>query len=133
MDKKTFSTLLRDRILILDGATGTMIQSYGLTESDFRGERFADWPCDLRGNNDILVLTRPEIITEIAGSYIDAGADIISTDTFNANAISMADYGMESLVGEINREAAKLLRHHADERTAATGRQILVAGSVGPT
>ncbi|MBD5355375.1 MAG: methionine synthase [Bacteroides sp.] len=133
MDKKTFSTLLRDRILILDGATGTMIQSYGLTESDFRGERFADWPCDLRGNNDILVLTRPEIITEIAGSYIDAGADIISTDTFNANAISMADYGMESLVGEINREAAKLLRHLADERSVATGRQILVAGSVGPT
>lgn len=110
-----------------------MIQSYGLTEADFRGERFADWPCDLKGNNDLLVLTRPDIITEIAGSYIDAGADIISTDTFNANAISLADYGMESLVGEINREAASLLRRLADERTDKSGRRILVAGSVGPT
>lgn len=110
-----------------------MIQSRRLSEADFRGERFADWPCDLRGNNDILVLTRPDIIREIADSYISAGADIISTDTFNANAISMADYSMEHLVGEINREAARLLRELADSRSAELGRKILVAGSIGPT
>lgn len=125
--------LLSDHILILDGATGTMIQSYGLSEADFRGSRFAGWPCDQRGNNDLLALTRPDIVTEIAAKYIDAGADIISTDTFNANAISMADYGMESLVGEINREAARLLRELADRRSKEEGRPILVAGSVGPT
>ena len=133
MDNKDFSNLLAERILILDGATGTMIQSYGLTEADFRGSRFSDSLCDLRGNNDLLVLTRPDIIREIAERYIDAGADIISTDTFNANAISMADYGMEGLVGEINREAARLLRELADSRSAELGRPILVAGSVGPT
>ena len=110
MDNKDFSNLLAERILILDGATGTMIQSYGLTEADFRGSRFSDSLCDLRGNNDLLVLTRPDIIREIAERYIDAGADIISTDTFNANAISMADYGMECLAEEINRGAARLLR-----------------------
>ena len=133
MDNNDFNKLLTERILILDGATGTMIQSYGLTEADFRGKRFADWKCDLRGNNDLLVLTRPDVITEIASRYIDAGADIISTDTFNANAISMADYAMESLVPEINREAARLLRDLADRRTAELGRPILVAGSIGPT
>lgn len=110
-----------------------MIQSYRLTEADFRGERFAAWPCDLRGNNDVLVLTRPDIILEIADSYISAGADIISTDTFNANAISMADYSMEALVGEINREGARILRELADRRSAELGRRILVAGSIGPT
>lgn len=78
-----FSSLLRERIMILDGAMGTMIQSYGLGEADFRGERFAQWPTDLRGNNDLLVLTRPDVISAIASQYIDAGADIISTDTFN--------------------------------------------------
>lgn len=112
---------------------GTMIQSYGLSEADFRGTRFADWPTDLRGNNDLLVLTRPDVISEIASRYIDAGADIISTDTFNANAISMADYGMEHLVGEINREAAALLRGFADRSSSDTGRRIWVAGSIGPT
>ena len=86
-----FNLLLKERILILDGATGTMIQSYGLGEADFRGRRFASWPCDLRGNNDLLTLTRPDVITDIARHYIDAGADIVSTDSFNANAISMAD------------------------------------------
>ena len=110
-----------------------MIQSYRLTEADFRGERFAAWPCDLRGNNDVLVLTRPDIILEIADSYISAGADIISTDTFNATAISMADYSMEALVGEINREGARILRELADRRSAELGRRILVAGSIGPT
>ena len=111
-----------------------MIQSYRLTEADFRGERFAAWPCDLRGNNDVLVLTRPDIILEIADSYISAGADIISTDTFNANAISMADYSMEALVGEINREGARILRElRQDRRSAELGRRISVAGSIGPT
>ena len=119
--------------MILDGAMGTMIQSYGLGEADFRGERFARWPNDLRGNNDLLVLTRPDVISAIASQYIDAGADIISTDTFNANSISMADYGMEALVSEINRTAASLLRSLADSRRAADGRRIWVAGSIGPT
>ncbi|WP_305482640.1 methionine synthase [Duncaniella muris] len=128
-----FSSLLRERIMILDGAMGTMIQSYGLGEADFRGERFARWPNDLRGNNDLLVLTRPDVISAIASQYIDAGADIISTDTFNANSISMADYGMEALVSEINRTAASLLRSLADSRRAADGRRIWVAGSIGPT
>ena len=112
---------------------GTMIQSFGLNEADFRGERFAEWPTDLRGNNDLLVLTRPDVIREIASLYIDAGADIISTDTFNANSISMADYGMEHLVGEINRSAASLLRSLADSRASESGRRIWVAGSIGPT
>ncbi|WP_290078922.1 methionine synthase [uncultured Duncaniella sp.] len=128
-----FNLLLKERILILDGATGTMIQSYGLGEADFRGRRFASWPCDLRGNNDLLTLTRPDVITDIARQYIEAGADIVSTDTFNANAISMADYGMEGLVEEINTEAARLLRRLADEHKNTTGRTIFVAGSIGPT
>lgn len=128
-----FESLIRERILILDGATGTMIQSYGLCEADFRGRRFASWPCDLRGNNDLLTLIRPDIIKEIARQYIEAGADIISTDTFNANAISMSDYGMENLVGEINTEAARLLRELADSHLSATGRRVFVAGSIGPT
>ena len=111
--------------MILDGAMGTMIQSYGLGEADFRGERFARWPNDLRGNNDLLVLTRPDVISAIASQYIDAGADIISTDTFNANSISMADYGMEALVSEINRTAASLLRSLADSRRAADGLSLI--------
>lgn len=110
-----------------------MIQSKGLTEADFRGRRFASWPCDLKGNNDLLVLTHPELIASIAKEYIEAGTDIISTDTFNANAISMADYGMEALVGEINLEGARLLRRVADAHKEKTGRTVYVAGSVGPT
>ena len=94
-----FPKLICERILILDGAIGTMIQSRRLSERDFRGERFAAWHCDLRGNNDILALTRPDVISDIADLYIEAGADIITTDTFNANAVSQADYGMEHLVG----------------------------------
>lgn len=128
-----FNLLLNERILILDGATGTMIQAYGLGEADFRGQRFASWPCDLRGNNDLLTLTRPDVINDIARQYIEAGADIISTNTFNANPISMADYGMEGLVEEINTEASRLLRRLADGHRSATGRTIFVAGSIGPT
>ncbi|MBD5252013.1 MAG: methionine synthase [Bacteroides sp.] len=118
-----------DRILILDGAQGTMIQQRQLTEQDFRGNRFADWPSELKGNNDLLNLTRPDIIADIARQYVEAGADIISTNTFNSNAISMADYGMESLAPEMAREGARIARRVADE----AGRPVLVAGSIGPT
>ncbi|MDE6371722.1 MAG: homocysteine S-methyltransferase family protein, partial [Duncaniella sp.] len=116
-------------ILILDGAMGTMIQRHHLTESDFRGERFAGWKVDLAGNNDLLCLTRPDVIGEISRQYVDAGADIISTNTFNANAISQADYGMEHLVGEMNVAGARIARRVAD----AAPRRVFVAGSMGPT
>ncbi len=99
---------LNERILVLDGGMGTMIQSYRLHEEDFRGERFADWPCDLKGNNDLLVLSKPEVIAAIHNAYFEAGADIIETNTFNSTTIAMADYRMESLSAEINYAAAKL-------------------------
>ncbi|MBF0186246.1 MAG: homocysteine S-methyltransferase family protein, partial [Magnetococcales bacterium] len=98
---------LQKRILILDGAMGTMIQSYRLTEADFRGNRFVDHPTDLQGNNDLLTLTRPDVIEAIHLAYLQAGADILETNTFNANAISLADYGMEGLAYELNRSAAQ--------------------------
>ncbi|MCH5327729.1 MAG: methionine synthase [Coprobacter sp.] len=130
----TISDLLKDRILILDGAMGTMIQRYGLTENDYRGTRFADVSGQLKGNNDLLCLTRPEIIREIHGRYLEAGADIIETNTFNATSVSMADYGMQHQVYEINQAAARLAREAADEYTARTpGKPRFVAGSVGPT
>ncbi|MDE6377431.1 MAG: methionine synthase, partial [Duncaniella sp.] len=118
-----------DRILILDGAQGTMIQQRSLTEHDFRGERFASWQVELKGNNDLLNLTRPDVIADIARQYVEAGADIISTNTFNSNAISMADYAMEALAPEMAREGARIARRVADEAP----RPVLVAGSVGPT
>lgn len=117
-------------ILVLDGAMGTMIQRYDLTENDFRGTRFAGHPSSQRGNNDLLCITRPDIIEEISRQYAMAGADIITTNTFNANSISMADYGMEHFVSEINREGARIARKVAD---SIAGRHIMVAGSVGPT
>ncbi|HEX8980570.1 MAG TPA: methionine synthase [Parasulfuritortus sp.] len=120
------------RILILDGAMGTMIQRYGLTEADYRGARFADWPSDLRGNNDLLLLTKPEVIREIHGQYLAAGADILETNTFNANSVSMADYGMEALVHELNYEGARLAREVADQYSTAD-RPRFVAGVLGPT
>jgi 5-methyltetrahydrofolate--homocysteine methyltransferase len=120
------------RILILDGAMGTMIQRHRLEEADYRGARFADWPSDVKGNNDLLVLTRPEVIREIHSQYLAAGADILETNTFNANSISMADYGMEALVHEINLEAAKLARSVADEYDTPD-RPRFVAGVLGPT
>jgi 5-methyltetrahydrofolate--homocysteine methyltransferase len=107
--------LLKQRILILDGAMGTMIQRYKLEEKDYRGERFADWKSDLKGNNDLLILTQPKIIRDIHTAYLDAGADIVETNTFNSNSISMADYHMEGLVYELNREGARLARAAADE------------------
>jgi 5-methyltetrahydrofolate--homocysteine methyltransferase len=122
------------RILILDGAMGTMIQRYGLTEADYRGSRFADWPSDVRGNNDLLLLTRPQVIQEIQRQYLQAGADILETNTFNANSISMADYDMESLVFELNFEGARLARELADEFTAQNpDKPRFVAGVLGPT
>ncbi|MGB5512322.1 MAG: methionine synthase [Woeseiaceae bacterium] len=126
-------TSLDERILILDGAMGTMIQSYGLNEDDYRGARFADWPSDLKGNNDLLSLTRPDIIREIHSQFLAAGADIIETNTFNSNAPSMADYGMESLVTELNAAAARIARDCADAFEAKTGVPRFVAGVLGPT
>jgi 5-methyltetrahydrofolate--homocysteine methyltransferase len=128
------SALAQRRILILDGAMGTMIQRHGLEEADYRGSRFADWPSDLKGNNDLLLLTSPEVIREIHAQYLDAGADILETNTFNANSISMADYGMEALVYELNFEGARLARQVADEFSARTpDKPRFVAGVLGPT
>jgi 5-methyltetrahydrofolate--homocysteine methyltransferase len=127
-----FEALLAERILILDGAMGTMIQRHKLTEADYRGERFADWPSDLKGNNDLLVLTRPDVIRGIHEAYLDAGADILETNTFNANRVSMADYGMEELSREINVAAARLARAAADA-AATPDKPRFVAGVLGPT
>ncbi|RCJ91248.1 methionine synthase, partial [Klebsiella pneumoniae] len=125
---------LKERILVLDGGMGTMIQGYRLSEQDFRGERFADWPCDLKGNNDLLVLSKPEVIREIHDAYFEAGADIVETNTFNSTTIAMADYQMESLSAEINFAAAKLARASADAWTARTPEKPrYVAGVLGPT
>jgi 5-methyltetrahydrofolate--homocysteine methyltransferase len=109
---------LQERILLIDGGMGTMIQSYQLQEADFRGERFADWPSDLKGNNDLLVLSKPDVIAAIHDAYLAAGADILETNSFNATRIAMADYQMEELSAEINREAARLARKVADEWNA---------------
>ena len=125
---------LAQRIMVLDGAMGTLIQRYRLEEADFRGSRFAEWPCDLKGNNDLLVLSQPAVIREIHDAYLAAGADILETNTFNATSIAMADYRMESLSAEINREAARLARSCADAWTAKTpDRPRFVAGVLGPT
>jgi 5-methyltetrahydrofolate--homocysteine methyltransferase len=128
-----FLSLLRERLVILDGAMGTMIQRHRLSEADFRGNRFAEWRSDLRGNNDLLVITQPQIIGEIHREYLLAGADIISTNTFNSTPVSQSDYRMESLIGELNLTAARVARQAADEVSAATGRQRFVAGALGPT
>ena len=124
---------LEERILLLDGAMGTMIQGFGLSEDDYRGERFKDWERDLKGNNDLLSLTRPEVIRDIHKQFLAAGADIIETNTFNSNAPSMADYGMESLVPELNLAAARLARECADACAARDGNPRFVAGVLGPT
>ena len=127
-------TELEHRILVLDGAMGTMIQRYKLTEKDYRGERFANWENLVRGNNDLLVLTQPDIIRSIHAEYLDAGADIIETNTFNAQRISMEDYGMGEFVREINLAGARLAREAADEFTAKNhDKPRFVAGAVGPT
>jgi 5-methyltetrahydrofolate--homocysteine methyltransferase len=125
---------LEKRVLVIDGAMGTMIQPYKLTEKDFRGQRFKDWHSDLQGNNDLLSITRPDVIESIHKEYLKAGADIIETNTFNANSISMADYHMEELVHELNLAAAKVARKAADEYTSMDkDRPRFVAGALGPT
>lgn len=125
---------LSERILILDGGMGTMIQSYRLEEEDYRGKRFADWPSDVKGNNDLLLLSRPDVIQAIEKAYLDAGADILETNTFNATQVSQADYGMEALVYELNVEGARLARQVADAKTLETpDRPRFVAGVLGPT
>ncbi|HET7238743.1 MAG TPA: homocysteine S-methyltransferase family protein, partial [Terrimicrobiaceae bacterium] len=121
--------LLAERIVILDGAMGTMIQRYRLDEAGYRGERFREWNGDLKGNNDLLVLTRPEIVGEIHSQYIAAGADIIETNTFSGTTIAQADYGMGDFVPEINEAAARVARSAAD---ACTDRRVFVAGAIGP-
>ena len=125
---------LRRRILVLDGAMGTMIQRQGLSEADYRGERFADWPSDLKGNNDLLSLTQPEVIAGIHRDYLAAGADLLETNTFNANRISMRDYDMVDLAYELNLASARLARAEADAMTARTpDRPRWVGGALGPT
>ena len=118
--------------MVLDGAMGTMIQQHKLDEAGFRGERLRAHGRDLRGNNDILTLTRPEIVTDIHRAYFAAGADIIETNTFNSNAVSQADYGLEALVPELNYRAAYLARRVADEVAEHTGVTRFVAGALGP-
>ncbi len=126
--------LLDERILVLDGAMGTMIQSYKLKEEDFRGKRFSDHPCSLQGNNDLLSLTRPDIIESIHRAYLEAGADIIETNTLNSNSVSMSDYQLEDLAFEMNLASAQLARQTADEYTAQDPtRPRFVAGAIGPT
>ena len=126
--------ILKDRILVLDGAMGTMLQRYKFEEKDFRGERFKDWPSDLKGNNDLLSLTQPQAIADVHRAYLDAGADIIETNTFSGTTIAMADYGMEELVYELNYESAKIAKQVALEYTEMDpGKPRFVAGSMGPT
>jgi len=132
--REQIEEILEERILLIDGGMGTMIQGYKLEEKEYRGERFASWPSDLKGNNDLLVLTQPQIIKEIHSKYLEAGADILETNSFNATTIAMADYDMESLSAEINFEAARLAREVADEWTAKTPEKPrFVAGVLGPT
>lgn len=126
--------ILQKRILVLDGAMGTMLQRYKFTEADFRGDRFKDWPSDLQGNNDLLSLTQPNAVKEIHRKFLEAGADILETNTFSGTTIGMADYGMEKLVYELNFESAKIAKQVADEFTKKDpSKPRFVAGSIGPT
>src|SRR6185436_3231342 len=131
---KALEAALKERIVILDGAMGTMIQGYSLGESDYRGERFKDHSHDLKGNNDLLALTQPQIIREIHEQYLEAGADMIETNTFNSTSIAQSDYGLEHIVYELNVEAAKLARLAAETVEARDpSRPRFVAGAIGPT
>ena len=134
MTQSLLATEAAKRILVLDGAMGTMIQGYKLKEEDYRGARFKDYPSDLKGNNDLLSITQPQIIKDIHAAYFEAGADIVETNTFNSTRISMADYDMEDLVPELNYEAARLAREVADEFSAREPEKPrFVMGSIGPT
>ncbi len=130
---KDIKELLKERILIIDGAMGTMIQRYKLEEADYRGERFKDWHTDVKGNNDLLSITQPQIITGIHKEYLEAGADIIETNTFSSTSIAQADYDMQALAYELNVASAKCARIAADEYTAKDpGKPRFVAGAIGP-
>nr|WP_198912417.1 homocysteine S-methyltransferase family protein [Parvularcula mediterranea] len=124
---------LRERILVLDGGAGTLIQEHKLEEADFRGERFKDWGQDVQGNNDLLNLTRPDVIRGMHDAYLEAGADIVETNTFSSTTIAQADYGMEGLAREMNVEGARLAREAADAAEKKDGRPRFVAGAIGPT
>mgnify|MGYP002630757391 FL=1 len=125
---------IKKRILVLDGAMGTMLQQYNFTEEDFRGERFKNYPSSLKGNNDLLSITQPEAIAEVHRKYFEAGADIVETNTFSVTTIAMADYNLEELVYELNYESAKIAKQVADEFTKANPEKPrFVAGSIGPT
>lgn len=131
---KDIKEILQERILVLDGAMGTMLQRYKFTEADFRGERFKDWKSPLQGNNDLLSLTQPEAIADVHRKYFAAGADIVETNTFSGTTIAMADYYMEELVYELNFESARIAKMVADEFTAKEPHKPrFVAGSIGPT
>ena len=125
---KSIQAALQQRILVIDGAMGTMIQRHKLTEADYRGDRFKDWPSDLKGNNDLLNITQPEIIIGIHQQYLEAGADIIETNTFSSTTIAMADYNMQSLAKELNEAAARC----AKEAVRRSKKEAWVAGSIGP-
>jgi len=126
--------ILQERILVLDGAMGTMLQRYKFTDEDFRGERFKDWPSPLKGNNDLLSLTQPEAIAEIHRKYFEAGADLVETNTFSGTTIAMADYGMEALVYELNYESARIAKKVAEEFTLKEpNKPRFVVGTMGPT
>lgn len=131
---RDLQAILHERILVLDGAMGTMLQAYGFGEADFRGDRFVDWPQSLQGNNDLLSLTQPQAIGEVHRAYLEAGADIIETNTFSATSTGMADYGLEAFVRELNEASARIAREQADAFTAKTpDKPRFVAGSIGPT
>jgi 5-methyltetrahydrofolate--homocysteine methyltransferase len=138
MDITSRTTLLqqavKDRILVLDGAMGTMLQRYQLKEDDYRGQHFLNWSSDLKGNHDLLNLTRPDVVEEVHRAYFLAGADIVETNTFNANSISQNDYGTQAFVYDINYASAKIARRIADEFTLENpDKPRFVAGSIGPT
>ena len=125
--REKLTSLLDSRIILLDGAMGTMIQSYELSEEDYRGNIFSDWSSDLKGNNDLLSITQPEIISNIHKAFLEAGSHIIETNTFNSNAPSMADYAMEDRVYELNLVGAKVARDAADAHTKSTGKEIFLS------
>ncbi len=130
---KALNTAMAQRILTLDGSMGAYLQNFGLTANDFHGTRFAEHPSSLKGNNDLLVLTRPDVIAKVHGAYLDAGVDIISTNTFSATKISQGEYELEEVVSEVNVEAARIAREACDKREAQDGRPRAVAGAIGPT
>src|SRR5437764_12478337 len=131
--ESTLRRLAAERILVLDGAMGTMIQALGLDEQGFRGARFDAWNREVQGNNDLLILTQPDAVRDIHLAYYQAGADIVSTNTFSSTAIAQADYGLEEIVRELNRDGARLAKEAAALAEAQDGRRRFVAGALGPT